>query len=255
MFLSFVVVYNKRTEDKEQALPKSTHLSIRRPPTFFYNLSARPPLGQHSQASVDSPLQSLALRNSLAYYTSETTVEGKPALSKKDKKKLGADALYKESERPALSLSFVEASCGLAPGLSESSPHLPMLPFEVGDIKIHASGRSAWAGYPDATGERQRNTTPFTHTLVGKAARQRVPRADGEAFGSLLPRRVGLLCRIRRGLVHNLGDFQPLAQHTHTHSYSSSSLFRSTDGHTPRDHSPWRRRKREETRGVASVLV
>lgn len=102
MFLSFVVVYNKRTEDKRDPSPPiSSYIDL--PPSFTTYQTARPPLGQHSQAFVDSPLQSLALQNSLAYYTCETTVEGKPALCAKDKKKLGAGALYKGSERPALS--------------------------------------------------------------------------------------------------------------------------------------------------------
>lgn len=154
--------------------------------------------------------------------------------------------MYKGSERLALSL---EASCGLAPGLSESSPHLPTLPSGAGKMeKIHASGHSVWAGYPDTTGERRRNTTLFTQTLTGKAARQRVPRANGEVFTFPLPQPAGHR-RVRRGLVHNLSNTHPCTTHTH-----SGSLFWSTDGHTPKDHS-LSRRKHKETRDVASVLV
>lgn len=124
-------------------------------------------------------------------------------------------------------LSLVEASCGLAPGLSQSSPHLPTLPLKAGEIMIHASGHSV-VGLPSRS-----------HKHSWERLRGRVFRGQaGRRSARFSPKRVGLLCHIRRGLVHNLGDFQPLAQrttHTHTHSYSSSSLFRSTDGHTPRD--------------------
>lgn len=255
MFLSFVVVYNKRTEDKEQALPKSTHLSIRRPPTFFYNLSARPPLGQHSQASVDSPLQSLALRNSLAYYTSETTVEGKPALSKKDKKKLGADALYKESERPALSLSF---SSKLAAAWLQDSPNpLPtsqcflskwgILKFTQADA---VRGRAT-----QTRPERGRETPLRSHIHSWERLRGREFRGQtGRRLARFSPDK--WVFSVTSGVDWcTISVTSSPSHNTHTHSYSSSSLFRSTDGHTPRDHSPWRRRKREETRGVASVLV